>query len=308
MRSKPAGRRGRLLAVAAGIALVVTAGGAVPAGPTGGHAIRSEGLPSPIVTTSPTNPLSLASPDGSADPRRGGSGDEAAVRFGWGVPVAGQSDEFNGTSVDLNKWGLFGVGPGEATGCSPGFHGHGERCASQTTAGGGYLSVTGTADGKTGGLWGRMAAFRYGRVEVRERAVPLSDNGGRPYNAVPLLWPLQEEAWANAEIDFAERSVAAPSVSLYVHHDDTQTQCTVVIDSTEFHNYAVDWQPGSISWFVDGVRECTVSASIDSFSRSNGGAQMDMFPATGVLMRPARQDIDWVRMYAAPATEFQMLP
>jgi hypothetical protein len=32
---------------------------------------------------------------------------------------------------------------------------------------------------------------------------------------------------------------------------------------------------------------------------------MDMFPDNGVLMRPARQDIDWIRMSAGPFTEYQ---
>ncbi|MEU4560184.1 glycoside hydrolase family 16 protein [Actinoplanes sp. NPDC023936] len=231
--------------------------------------------------------------------------DQAAVRHGWGTPVAAQSDEYNGSAINLNKWGLFGTDPGSYTGCSPGYQGHGQRCGSQTTQGGGYLSVTGTADGKTGGLYGLMPAFRYGRIEVRERAVPLSSNGGKAYHAVPLLWPENEADWMNAEIDFAERDVASSSVGLFVHHDGTQTPCSVTIDSTKFHNYAVDWQPNSVSWYVDGVLKCTVHESINYFSRSNGGAQMDMFPETGELMRPARQDIDWVRMYATPATQYQ---
>ncbi|MFD0521215.1 glycoside hydrolase family 16 protein [Paractinoplanes durhamensis] len=232
------------------------------------------------------------------------SSDEAAARHGWGEPVASQSDEYNGTSVDLDKWGLFGVDAGESAGCSAGYHAHGRRCASQTTVAGGYLSVTGTADGKTGGLWGRMTPFRYGRVEVRERAVALTANGGKAYHAVPLIWPEIEEDWEDAEIDFAERDVGAKSVSLYVHHEGTQN-CSSAVDSTKFHNYAVDWQPNTITWYVDGKLICTVKATIDSFSRSNGGAQMDMFPADGTLMRPARQDIDWVRMYATAATEYQ---
>ncbi|MEU4241253.1 glycoside hydrolase family 16 protein [Actinoplanes sp. NPDC026619] len=283
----------RRLVVAATAALAVVAVA---------FAVRSGPAPSPApevaVTTSAPRVESTAT---TPVPH---TRDEAAQRYGWGEPVVSQSDEYNDSAVDLDKWGLFGVDAGESTGCSAGYHEHGQRCASQTAEGGGYLSVTGTADGKTGGLWGRMSAFRYGRVEVRERAVPLANNGGKAYHAVPLIWPDDEDDWENAEIDFAERDVGAGAVSLYVHHDGTKN-CTAPIDSTRFHNYAVDWQPDSISWFVDGVRKCTVKASIDSFSRSNGGAQMDMFPADGTLMQPARQDVDWVRMYATAATEYQ---
>ncbi|GAB1822227.1 glycoside hydrolase family 16 protein [Herbidospora sp. RD11066] len=231
--------------------------------------------------------------------------DQAAVRHGWGTPVAGQSDEYNGSSVDLTKWGLFGAGPGQTTGCSPGYNGNGQRCASQTTQSGGYLSVTGTADGKTGGLYSRMRAFKYGRVEVRERAVPLTGNGGRAYHVVPLMWPENDPDWVNAEIDFAERDVAAPSVHLFVHHNGGQTPCSFTVDSSQFHNYAIDWQPTSVKWYVDGNLVCAVNASIDYFSSSNGGAQMDMFPATGTLMRPARQDVDWIRMYPNAYTQYR---
>jgi hypothetical protein len=233
------------------------------------------------------------------------TGDQAAVRYGWGSPVASQSDEYNGTAVDLTKWGLFGANVGQTTGCSPGFNGNGQRCGSQTTESGGYLSVTGTADGKTGGLYGLTRPFRYGRVEVRERALPLAGNGGDDYHAVPLLWPDDGSQWQSAEIDFAERDVAAPSTDLFVHHDGTQSNCSLRIDSTQFHNYAIDWQPNTVTWYVDGARVCSVNATITAYSRTNGGAQMDMFPPTGTLMRPAREDVDWIRMYASSSTQYQ---
>jgi glycosyl hydrolase family 16 len=228
--------------------------------------------------------------------------DQAAIRYNWGPLVSTQSDEYNGTAVDLTKWGLFGADAEQTTGCSPGYNGHGQRCASQTTVAGGYLSASGTADGKTGGLYSRMRPFKYGRMEVRERAVPLTNNGGRAWHAVPLLWPENDADWQNAEIDFAERDVASPSVSLFVHHNGGQTPCSKSIDSTEFHNYAVDWQQDSVTWYIDSNQVCTVNASINYFSSSNGGAQMDMFPATGALMRPARQDVDWIRMYPNVST------
>jgi glycosyl hydrolase family 16 len=231
--------------------------------------------------------------------------DQAAARLHWGEPVPSRSDEYDGTAVDLTKWGLFGAKAGEPAGCSPGYHGHGRRCAGQTTVGGGLLSVTGTAGGVTGGLYSVGRPFRYGRVEVRERAVPLGGAGGRAYHAVPLLWPEHEEDYENAEIDFAERDVGAPAVQLFVHHSGAATSCELAVDSAQFHNYAVDWQPRSVRWYVDGELICTVAAEIGSFSVSNGGAQLDMFPPDGTPMRPAREDVDWIRMYAGPATELR---
>ncbi|MFI5938146.1 glycoside hydrolase family 16 protein [Actinoplanes sp. NPDC051494] len=231
--------------------------------------------------------------------------DAAAVRYGWGTPVATQSDEYNGTAVDLAKWGLMGTGPGSTTGCSAGHDGNGQRCASQTRVSGGYLQVTGTADGKTGGLYSRMRAFRYGRIEVRERALHTASNGGRSYHAVPLLWPQDTTDYRSAEIDFAERDVASPEVTLFVHHDLSQSSCDRTVDSTQFHNYAVDWSPSSVKWYVDGDLICTVNASITAWNSSNGGAQLDMFAPTGTLMRPARQEIDWIRMYPNAGTQYR---
>ncbi len=230
---------------------------------------------------------------------------QAAVRYGWGEPIAGQSDEYNAGSVDLSKWGLFGASVGQRNGCAPGYRGHGQRCGAQTTQSGGYLHVTGTADGRTGGLYSRLPALRYARIEVRQRSVQLADNGGADYRTVPLLWPENDADYQRAEIDFAERELNSSEVHLYAHRGDGQAQCKTAIDPSAFHTYAIDWLPTTISWYVDGSLVCTVAARIAIFDRSNGGAQMDMFDPTGTLMRPARQDVDWVRTYRNGATELR---
>ncbi|SNT63728.1 Glycosyl hydrolases family 16 [Asanoa hainanensis] len=279
----------------------VSATATAPAGATSAHVLQTGDFGS----TTGTNFKATA-----CDYQLGGTppvpSDSAAVRNNWGSPVPSQSDEYNSAAIDLTKWGLFGADPGQTTGCAPGYNGHGQRCASQTTQANGRLSVNATADGRTGGLYSRMRPFRYGRIEVRERAAPLTANGGRAYHAVPLLWPENDAQWQSAEIDFAERDVNSSTVELFVHHNNTQTSRSKTIDSTQFHNYAIDWEPGSVKWYVDGVQVGQpVNASITEFSSSNGGAQLDMFPATGTLMRPAVQEVDWIRMYANQYTQYR---
>ncbi|WP_162641741.1 glycoside hydrolase family 16 protein [Streptosporangium sp. 'caverna'] len=122
---------------------------------------------------------------------------------------------------------------------------------------------------------------------------------------MPLLWPEHDTDCTNAEIDFAERDVASPTVDLFAHHDGAQSNCSISVDSTQFHNYAVDWQPNSVKWYVDGNLICTVNASINHYSSTNGGAQMDLFPSSGTLMRPARQDVDWIRTYSTASTQYR---
>ncbi|MGX6605265.1 family 16 glycosylhydrolase [Micromonosporaceae bacterium Da 78-11] len=229
---------------------------------------------------------------------------EAGSRWDWGTPVASQSDEYNSKAINLSKWGMFGVPAGQRSGCAPGYNGNGQRCGTQTTQSGGYLTINGTADGKTGGLYSQMTAFRYGRVEIRQRSMEIGDNGGATYRTVPLLWPENGDDYENAEIDFAERELSGNQVHLFVHHGG-QSHCRTNIDPSKFHTFAVDWRPSTISWYVDGALICTVDAKVTSYSSSNGGAQMDMFSKTGTLMQPARQDVDWIRMYKNKYTTFR---
>lgn len=147
----------------------------VPAGATSGHVLQSGNFGSATGTNFKATQCDYHKAPAAPS-------DAASVRYGWGTPVAAQSDEYNGTSVDLTKWALFGAGPGESTGCSAGYNGHGPRCASQTSESGGYLHVSGTADGRTGGLYGLTRPFGH-RADQRRRPaghVPAHRNADAP--------------------------------------------------------------------------------------------------------------------------------
>jgi beta-glucanase (GH16 family) len=65
---------------------------------------------------------------------------------------------------------------------------------------------------------------------------------------------------------------------------------------------AIDWEPGSVTWYVDGAPICTVDAAISAYDSTNGGAQLDLPDAGSV--QPARQDVDWIHVYPVAATQY----
>jgi beta-glucanase (GH16 family) len=132
---------------------------------------------------------------------------------------------------------------------------------------------------KTGGVWsasgvGSRLNLVYGRWTVRARTVQ-----ARGVTLVALLWPTSDR-WP-PEIDFAEDNGGdRASMNAAVHFPDGSTQYDqVAVDSTQWHDYTVEWSPGRISYLVDGQ----VWASVGS----------DKVP--NVPMRLALQSEPWVK-------------
>ena len=209
----------------------------------------------------------------------------AASAFDWGSPT--RVDEFDG-EIDPASWQVY-----EGTG----FDGQGTRTAEALNVQDGILSITGDAQGATGGMsWqpGQM----YGRWEARVRA-PASDES---YNALLLLWP-DDESGAGSEIDFMEMlDPTRQTTSAFVHHGENNEQVTgeVAVDGTQWHNWAVEWTPDSVTTYVDGVAWWRVD---DPALLPKGPmhlcVQLDWFPtgAEGEVQESSMQ-VDWVRQYA----------
>jgi beta-glucanase (GH16 family) len=92
--------------------------------------------------------------------------------------------------------------------------------------------------------------FTYGYVEVVAR-VP------KGAGFWPTLWLLpQDQSWP-PEIDFQEGLGSDTfSTSVTFHSVSTGQHQATVGSSTDlsagFHTYAVDWEPGSLTWYIDG--------------------------------------------------------
>ena len=217
-----------------------------------------------------------------------GNGAQAATNFGWGPVVAG--DEFSNTGApDSTKWSVF-KGSGHA--------GKGVRSASAWSVANGVATVSGDSAGTTGGMSAKFAQQKYGRWEVRMKT---SDRDPK-YHPVAILWPNRGTGATNCpEIDFAEGSTDTSTMKFFLHYkcggSDFQTYAKTSIDSTQWHNYAVEWTPAGITGYIDGVK--TFSDTNPAHQPTVGmhqTLQLDWFP-DGSATKPSQMNVDWVRVY-----------
>jgi 6-pyruvoyl-tetrahydropterin synthase len=220
------------------------------------------------------------------------SGPTAAAANNWGTPTASFSDEFNGSKLN-KKWFPFG-GRGS---CSEGYNGHGRRCGNHVKVANGIATIEGTPDGVVSGIES-YKTIRYGKIEIRERAYCADHCSNKPYHAVPLLFPDPTVDKDKGEIDYAERDVGAADTHIYIHGNGggNAGYSKKKIDSTKWHNYAVDWEPNGVTWYIDGKKIYHKSISLHTTDEVNAG-QMDMFPPSGTPMQHDYEQVDWIHYY-----------
>jgi beta-glucanase (GH16 family) len=165
------------------------------------------------------------------------------------------------------------------------------------------------------------ASWRYARVEIRA-ALPTTP--GQSAGLWPALW-MRPDDLGLGEIDIMEAlgtgndRAEADKIHQTLHYDYDGTKPKVGhvpelpagFDTTQFHTYAVQTQPGRIDWLVDGEVTWTVDREkapwVDDvlaspyFLRMNlavGGRWPGDPDASTAL--PAAMQVDWVRVYQRP--------
>jgi len=246
------------------------------------HEQRNNAVPNPA--TAPTAPKATApTAPKAAAPRAGapsgtGSGPEAASKLGW-QRIGG--DEFTG---GLGNWDRYD---------GPGHDGNGRRSPSAITVQNGVLVITGDSSGTTGGMASKSSR-KYGKWETRAKM----PRGSSAYHPVIILWPSQVAWPAGGEIDYAETDTNSGNINFFLHYGaaNNQLSATKSIDITQWHNYAVDWSPGRITGYIDGVQWfSTTNPGVMPPGPMHQTIQLDLFggsPGTAQLM------VDWVRMYS----------
>ncbi|HEY9358750.1 MAG TPA: glycoside hydrolase family 16 protein [Arthrobacter sp.] len=255
--------------------------GQTPASGAATPATAATSAPAPAPAAAPAT----VAPPASQSLATTGDGAQAATAFGWGPVLTG--DEFSYTGApDRTKWSVYN---------SAGHAGNGLRSPQAWSVANGVATVSGDAAGTTGGMSAKFAEQRFGRWETRMKT------NARDPKYHPVLILNNNSAPNCAEIDYAEGSTVTSLMRFFLHYAcggaDFQTTTATPVDSTQWHNYAVEWTPAGITGYVDGVRTFTDTDPAHQPSVAmKQTLQLDWFP-DGSATKPSQMQVDWVRVY-----------
>jgi hypothetical protein len=144
-------------------------------------------------------------------------------------------------------------------------------------------------------------SFQYGYVEWKAQ-IPAGQG------LWPALWMLPEDGASPPEIDALEVLGNDPTTAYFTNHSPDGTQCAPQASFTNLsaapHVYGVDWQPNSVTWYVDGtqVAQCTTADGAISttpmyliMNLAVGGSWPG--PPNATTPFPAQMTIDWVHVW-----------
>ena len=231
-------------------------------------------------------------------------------------------DDFSGNTLDLTKWN-YQIGDG----CAEGICGWGNNelqsyQEANVNVSNGTLKITAQKQRIRGSKYtsGRInskakADFTYGRFEASIK-LPYGDG------LWPAFWMLSTDepygGWPQSgEIDIMEFVASQPDRTLgYMHYGDpypnNQSQgSTYTLPNDNFpdafHEFAIEWEPGIIRWFVDDILfSVKTSSDVSPFAWPfdhdfhfllNVAVGGNLGGTVNESMLPATMEVDYVRVY-----------
>jgi beta-glucanase (GH16 family) len=231
----------------------------------------------------------------------------AGVRGDWALKF---DDEFDGASLNTAKWSTGWYG----SGITPPVNNLEDNCydPAQVSEGGGALSLSlvqksencgGGQEDYAGSLVSTAGkfSFTYGLIEARVWLPGVPGNPGQVANW-PGVWTDGQNWPDDGEIDIAEGIKGR--VCAHFHGPERPdglgagggTGCPGGNYANGWHTFAADWEPGSVTYYYDGVDIGRVTSGVTS-------APMFVildYATQGTAQAPATMKVAYVRVWQHP--------
>lgn len=218
------------------------------------------------------------------------------------------SDEFNGTSIDLNKWRPNWLA-GNDTAITKPVNDAELSCydPKQVSVAGGVLSLSAVAKSCTAnnGVTYNYASgliesyghyeFTYGYMEAKMKI---------PGTTVPVNWPA---FWANGtgnwpttgEIDVMEVLGGSQPICWHFHYSGGAPGGCVNLTpaDTGWHTFGANWEPGKITYYYNGTQVGQVTSGVTSapmYIIANMGLSNTY---GGPVTVPTKSEVDYIRVW-----------
>ena len=193
-------------------------------------------------------------------------------------------DEFNGGSLDSSSWTPYWFSDNATQNETV-------MSSSNVSVSGGNLELNLTAKG-TGGLVSSNGKyqFTYGYLEARIYLPAV----GTQIADWPAFWTDGQKWPTDGELDVME---GLGGLACWHFHDPSGGPGGCASGNyTGWHVFGADWEPGSVTYYYDGVKVGTISSGITSAPMY---LILELSDGTwgGPLLRPATMLVDYVRVW-----------